>query len=99
MLTSEILSGWPAWAQPLLAPWWTAWGVPVSYLEALAFVALALDGGLQPARQPLGLALGHRQLAAVRHLVAQYGLYGEAGLQLVFVVMAVWGWWQVAAGR
>lgn len=98
MLTSDILSGWIAWAQPLLQPWWTAWGVPVSYLEAFAFVLSLWMVACNLRVNPLGwpLAIGSSVLYGI--LFAHYGLYGEAGLQGVFVAMAFWGWWQWLRG-
>lgn len=98
MLTSEILSGWLAWAQPLLAPWWTAWGVPVSYLEALAFVLSLWMVACNLRVNPLGWPLAIASSLLYGILFAQYGLYGEASLQWVFVFMAVWGWWQWLRG-
>ena len=98
MLTSEILTGWLAWAQPLLATWWTAWGVPVSYLEALAFVLslwmVACNLRVNPVAWPLAI------VSSILYgiLFAHFGLYGEAGLQLMFVTMSLWGWWQWLRG-
>ena len=98
MLTSEILTGWLAWAQPLLATWWTAWGVPVSYLEALACVLslwmVACNLRVNPVAWPLAIASS--LLYGI--LFAHFGLYGEAGLQLMFVTMSLWGWWQWLRG-
>lgn len=98
MLTAEILTGWLAWAQSLLATWWTAWGVPVSYLEALAFVLslwmVACNLRVNPVAWPLAIASS--LLYGI--LFAHFGLYGEAGLQLMFVTMSLWGWWQWLRG-
>jgi nicotinamide mononucleotide transporter len=98
MLTSEILSEWLAWAQPLLAPWWTAWGVPVSYLEALAFVLSLWMVACNLRVNPLGWPLAIASSLLYGILFAHYGLYGEAALQLVFVAMSLWGWWQWLCG-
>lgn len=83
-----------AWADPWLAPWWTAWGVPVSRLEAWAFV-LSLAMVLFNLRvNPLGWPLAIASSLLYGLLFARSKLYGEASLQLVFVALAVWGWWQ-----
>lgn len=87
------------WARPLLAPAFTLWGGPVTWLEIAAFVlALAMVAAnlrVHPAGWPLAIASS--LLYAL--LFADSGLYGEAGLQLFFVVVAFWGWWQWLKGH
>ena len=56
------------------------------------------DGGVQHARQPAGLAAGHRQLAAVCAAVLRTaGCTARPALQLFFVVVALLGLVAVAA--
>lgn len=98
MLTSEILTRWLAWAAPLLSPWWTAWGVPVSYLEALAFVLSLWMVACNLRVNPLGWPLAICSSLLYGILFAHFGLYGEASLQGVFVAMSLWGWWQWLRG-
>lgn len=98
MLTAEILTGWLAWVQPLLATWWTAWGVPVSYLEALAFVLSLWMVGCNLRVNPVAWPLAIASSLLYGILFAHFGLYGEAGLQLMFVTMSLWGWWQWLRG-
>ena len=85
-------------AQPLLAPAFSAWGVPVTVLEIVAFVlALAMVAAnmrVNPVAWPLAMASS--LLYAL--LFADSRLYGEASLQLFFVVLALWGWWQWLRG-
>jgi nicotinamide mononucleotide transporter len=85
-------------ARPLLAPAFTAWGSPVTVLEIVAFVlALAMVAAnmrVHPVAWPL--AIGSSLLYAL--LFADSRLYGEASLQLFFVIIALWGWWQWLRG-
>ena len=86
-------------ARPLLVPAFTLWGSPATWLELLACVlALAMVGcnlRVNPAGWPLAIASS--LLYAV--LFADSRLYGEAGLQLFFIAIAGWGWWQWLRGR
>jgi nicotinamide mononucleotide transporter len=84
---------------PLLATAFTLWGSPTSWLEVAGF-ALAVWMVLCNMRvNPLGwpLAMASSLLYAV--LFAHSRLYGEAALQLFFVVVAGWGWQQWLRGR
>ena len=76
----------------------TAWGSPVSWLEVAAFVA-ALAMVLANLRvHPVAWPLAIFSSAAYAVLFAQYKLYGEAALQLMFIALALWGWWQWLRG-
>lgn len=93
MTLSLSLADRLAWLDPWLAPWFTAWGVPASRLEALAFVLSLAMVGLN-----LRVHVGAWPLAIVSSalyglLFARSRLYGEAGLQLVFIALSAWGWW------
>jgi nicotinamide mononucleotide transporter len=85
-------------ARPFLTPAFTLLGAPVTLLEALAFVlALAMVAcnlRVNPLAWPLAIASS--LLYAL--LFAHSKLYGEASLQLFFVVVAFWGWWQWLRG-
>ncbi|MDP1646580.1 MAG: nicotinamide riboside transporter PnuC [Rubrivivax sp.] len=85
-------------ARPLLAPAFTAWGSPVTWLEGVAFVlALAMVAAnmrVNPVAWPLAIASS--LLYAL--LFADSRLYGEASLQIFFVGVAFWGWWQWLRG-
>jgi nicotinamide mononucleotide transporter len=80
-------------AAPLLAAAFTLWGSPVTWLEIAAFamsVAMVLlNLKVNPWAWPLAI------LSSLLYglLFANSKLYGEASLQLVFVAVAVWGWW------
>jgi nicotinamide mononucleotide transporter len=80
-------------ASTLLLPAFTAWGSPVTWLELLATV---LTLGMVWANWRVHvvawpLAIASSLLYAL--LFANSRLYGEAGLQGVFVAIALWGWW------
>jgi nicotinamide mononucleotide transporter len=85
-------------AQPLLAVAVTAWGSPVTWLEIVAFglgVAMVLCNlRVNPAGWPLAMASS--LLYAL--LFVDSRLYGEASLQLFFIAVSGWGWWQWLRG-
>lgn len=86
-------------AQPLLAPAFDLWGSPVTWLEMLAFVlSLAMvvcNIRVNLMAWPLAIA------ASLLYFVLFWDsrLYGEASLQIFFVLVAGWGWWQWQRGR
>lgn len=84
---------------PWLAPAFSLWGSPVTWIEILAFVLSVWMVVCNMRVNAMGwpLAIVSSLLYAV--LFAQYKLYGEASLQLFFVVVAGWGWWQWLRGQ
>ncbi|MFH9739708.1 nicotinamide riboside transporter PnuC [Streptomyces roseolus] len=79
--------------EPLQRPLFTLLDTPVSWTEVLGFGSGALCVWLV-ARQhlanwPIGIA---NNLFFVL-LFTQAGLYADAGLQIVFIVLAAYGWW------
>ena len=84
--------------QPLFAAAFTLWGSPVTWLEAVAFVlALAMvlfNIRVDPTGWPLAIASSLLYFA----LFWNSRLYGDAGLQIFFAVVALWGWWQWLRG-
>lgn len=89
---------WDAWLRAALQPAFTLWGSPATWLElvavALSLAMVACNLRVNPAAWPLAIAAS--LLYAV--LFADARLYGEAGLQFVFVAVALWGWWQWLRG-
>lgn len=85
--------------QPLLTPAFELWGSPLTWLEIVAFVlSLAMVGcnmRVNPAAWPLAI------VASLLYCLLFWDsrLYGEAGLQIFFVLVAFWGWWQWLRGR
>jgi nicotinamide mononucleotide transporter len=81
-----------------LAPSFTLLGSPVTGLEVVAFVLslwmVACNLRVNPLAWPLAIVAS--LLYGVLFLHSK--LYGEAGLQLLFVVVAFWGWWQWLRG-
>ncbi|WP_457390054.1 nicotinamide riboside transporter PnuC [Roseateles sp. P5_E1] len=86
------------WAA-LLAPAFTAFGSPISWLELVAFVLavwmVVCNMRVHLLAWPLALISSLMYFA----LFLDGKLYGEAGLQLVFAALALWGWWQWRFGR
>jgi len=88
-----------SWFEPLLAAPFSLLGSPVTWLELGAFV-LALwmvfaNMRVQLVAWPLAIASS----AAYLLLFAHSRLYGEAGLQVMFIAVAAWGWWQWKYGK
>jgi nicotinamide mononucleotide transporter len=86
-------------ARPLLAAAFTLWGSPVTWLEIVAFI-LAVAMVLANLRvKVIGWPLAIASSLLYALLFADNKLYGEATLQLFFVVIAGWGWWQWLRGK
>ena len=82
----------------LLAPAFMVLGSPITWAEMLAFALslwmVACNIRVKSLAWPLAIAA-----SLLYFLLFWHGkLYGEAGLQLVFVVLALWGWWQWLRG-
>ena len=81
-------------AEILFATAFSLFGSPVTWLEIVAFGLsvwmVVCNMRVDPMAWPLAM------VASVLYgmLFAQSKLYGEAGLQVVFVLVAAWGWWQ-----
>lgn len=77
----------------------TLWGSPVTGLEIVAFALsvwmVVCNIRVNPLAWPLAIAAS----ALYGWLFLHSKLYGEAGLQLVFIGAAFWGWWQWLRGR
>ena len=77
----------------------SVWGSPVTWLEIAAFfAALAMvvaNWRVHPVAWPLAIFSS----AAYALLFAQSKLYGEAALQVMFIALALWGWWQWLRGK
>ncbi|CAD5374571.1 Ribosyl nicotinamide transporter, PnuC-like [Rubrivivax sp. A210] len=86
-------------AAPLLAPAFTLWGSAVTWLEIAAFVLSVWMVLCNMRVNPLGWPLAIASSALYALLFVGSKLYGEAGLQLLFIAMAGWGWWQWLRGH
>ncbi|MCK6421490.1 MAG: nicotinamide riboside transporter PnuC [Aquabacterium sp.] len=74
------------------------WGSPVTWIEVVAFVLsvwmVVCNIRVHVLAWPLAIAAS----ALYGLLFLHSRLYGEAGLQVLFVVVAGWGWWQWLRG-
>lgn len=84
---------------PLLAAAFTLWGSPVTWLEVVAFGLAVWMVVCNMRVNPLAWPLAIASSLAYLLLFANSKLYGEAGLQIVFALVAFWGWWQWLKGR
>lgn len=84
--------------QPFLAAAFQLWGSPVTWLEIVAFVLaivmVVCNIRVNPIAWPLAIVSSLMYFA----LFWNSKLYGDASLQIVFVVVAGWGWWQWLRG-
>lgn len=85
-------------ARPALAPAFAVWGSPVTWLEITAFVLALLMVWANLRVNPVGWPLAMLSSAMYALLFADSKLYGEASLQILFIVLAGWGWWQWLRG-
>ena len=88
-----------ALAHPLLVPAFAAWGVPVTWIEVAAFAVSLWMVGCEMRVHVFAWPLAILSSLAYALLFADSKLYGEASLQLFFVAMSAWGWWQWLRGR
>lgn len=86
-------------AAPWLSPAFTVLGADVTWVELLAFVLSLWMVGCNMRVHPLAWPLAIVSSALYGLLFAHFKLYGEASLQLFFIVVAGWGWWQWLRGR
>jgi nicotinamide mononucleotide transporter len=83
----------------LLAPAFTAWGSPVTWLEIVAFALAVWMVVCEIRVDPLAWPLAIASSALYGVLFYKSRLYGEAHLQLMFIAVGFWGWWQWLRGR
>ena len=85
--------------EPLLVAAFTLLGSPVTWLEVGAFVLslwmVVCNMRVNILAWPLAIAAS----LAYCLLFTDSRLYGEAGLQIFFVLIAAWGWWQWRFGK
>jgi|SRR6218665_1555545 len=89
----------PQMLHPLLTPAFELLGSPITWTELIAFVLaiwmVVCNMRVHVLAWPLALAS-----SLLYFLLFWSGkLYGEASLQLVFAVVALWGWWQWLRGK
>ena len=86
------------WLQPLFAPAFTLWAAPFTWLELVAFVLAIAMVVFNMRVNPLGWPLAIISSSLYFLLFWNSKLYGDASLQIFFVVIAFWGWWQWLRG-
>lgn len=85
--------------QPLFTAAFTLWGSPVTWLEVVAFVLAIVMVVCNIRVNPIGWPLAIVSSLMYFALFWNSQLYGDAGLQVFFVVVAFWGWWQWLRGK
>ena len=83
-----------AWADPALVPLFSLLHAPVTPLELLAFILSLWMVGCNLRVNVWGWPLAIISSLLYGVFFARGKLYGEASLQLVFVAVSIWGWWQ-----
>ena len=83
---------------PLLAPAFSLAGSDFTWLEIVAVLLSLAMVGCNLRINPLGWPLAIAASALYGLLFLHSKLYGEAALQLVFITLGAWGWWQWLRG-
>jgi nicotinamide mononucleotide transporter len=78
---------------PLQQPLFTVLGTPVSWVEFLGFGSGALCVWLVARQYIANWPIGIANNVFFILLFTQAGLYADAGLQVVFIALAAYGWW------
>jgi nicotinamide mononucleotide transporter len=99
MIDTLIAALLTTWQQALGQPAFTLWANPVSWVEVIAFVLALWMVGCNLRVNPLGWPLAIVSSLLYVGLFWQSKLYGDAGLQIMFVALAAWGWWQWLRGH
>ena len=83
---------------PILAPAFNLAGTDITWLEIVAVLLSLAMVGCNLRINPLGWPLAIAASALYGLLFVHSKLYGEAALQLVFITLGAWGWWQWLRG-
>lgn len=78
----------------LSSPAFTAFGAPTSWAEVLGFVTGAICVYLVTRQHALNWPIGIANNLLWILLFATAGLYADSSLQVVYIALAVWGWYQ-----
>lgn len=78
---------------PLNAPLFTLFNSPVTWTEVLGFGTGALCVWLVARQHLWNWPIGLANNVVFLLLFATAGLYADAGLQVVYMILAVYGWW------
>ncbi|MBO3743715.1 nicotinamide riboside transporter PnuC [Actinoplanes flavus] len=77
----------------LNSPALVAFGVPTSWAEVLGFLTGLVNVGLLVRRHILNWPLGILNVLLLMVVFWSAGLYADATLQIVYVVLGCYGWW------
>ena len=77
----------------LSSPVFTLWGAPTSWSEVLGFVTGAVCVYLVAKQHIFNWPVGIANNVLWILLFATVGLYADAGLQVVYILLALWGWY------
>lgn len=83
----DAIIGW------LSSPAFTAFGAPTSWAEVLGFITGATCVYLVARQHILNWPIGIANNVLWILLFFTAGLYADSGLQVVYIGLAVWGWW------
>lgn len=93
-MSQASMADYLTWADPALVPLFSVLQSPVTLLELVAFVLSLWMVGCNLRVKVLGWPLAIISSLLYGVFFARGKLYGEASLQLVFVAVSMWGWWQ-----
>jgi nicotinamide mononucleotide transporter len=79
---------------PLLTPAITLGGTPTSWAEVLGFATGAINVWLVVRQHIANWPIGIANVILLGLVFVDGGLYADAGLQVVYVLLQVWGWWE-----
>jgi nicotinamide mononucleotide transporter len=95
---SPLISAFVEATPALMWPAFTLWGGVVTWTEVLACALSVWMVVCNLRVQALGWPLAMLSSLLYAGLFVHYKLYGEASLQVFFVLIAGWGWWQWVRG-
>ncbi|MBB2945155.1 nicotinamide mononucleotide transporter [Actinoplanes lutulentus] len=77
----------------LNSPAVVTFGVPTSWAEVLGFITGLVNVGLLVRRHILNWPLGILNVLLLMVVFWSVGLYADASLQIVYVILGFYGWW------
>jgi nicotinamide mononucleotide transporter len=95
---SPLISAFVEATSALMWPAFALWGSVVTWTEVLACALSVWMVVCNLKVQALGWPLAMLSSLLYAGLFVHYKLYGEASLQVFFVLIAGWGWWQWVRG-
>src|SRR3978361_377010 len=82
----------------LNTPVFTSFGAPTTWAEVLGFAPGAAWVWFVARQNVVNWPLGIANNVLFIVLFVSAGLFADAGLQVVYIVLALYGWWQWVAG-